>query len=136
LIQKDELQQIRQLWLRDPNEPDWADSLPGIYESVYGERLNWIENDAGAFTEPDAKLLQEIELEYGAPAEMVMKLIDIELAMTGLSRRTGILNKIETVLKQDWGTLEDINKRKLNPDRQNLYKDKLDDLKQRYEDLN
>ena len=136
LIQKDELQQIRQLWLRDPNEPDWADSLPGIYESVYGERLNWIENDAGAFTEPDAKLLQEIELEYGAPAEMVMKLIDIELAMTGLSRRTGILNKIETVLKQDWGTLEDINKRKLNPDRQNLYKDKLDELKQRYEDLN
>ena len=135
LIQKDELQQIRQLWLRDPNEPDWADSLPGIYELVYGERLNWIENDAGAFTEPDAKLLQEIEAEYGAPAEMVMKLIDIELAMTGLGRRTGILNKIEAVLKQDWGTLEDINKRKLSPDRQNLYKDKLDKLKQRYEDL-
>ncbi len=136
LIQKDELQQIRQLWLRDPNEPDWADSLPQIYESVYGDSLNWIENDAGSFTEPDAQLLKDIELDTGAPAEMVMKLIDVELMMTGLSRRSGVLNKIETILKQDWGTLEDINKRKLDPDRHNLYKDKLDALKKRYEDLN
>ena len=136
LIQKDELQQIRQFWLRDPNEPDWADSLPAIYRSVYDKDLNWVENDAGAFTEPDALLLKEIELEHGAPAEMVMKLIDLELAMTGLSRRTGILSKIETVLKQDWGTLEDINQRKSNPEMKNVYQDKLADLKQRYEELN
>ena len=136
LIQKDELQQIRQLWLRDPNEPDWADSLPAIYRSVYGTDLNWIENDAGAFTEPDALLLREIESESGAPAEMVMKLIDIELAMTGLSRRTGILGKIETVLKQDWGTLEDINLRKLTPEQnKQTYQNKIDELTQRYEEL-
>jgi DNA sulfur modification protein DndC len=135
LIQKDELQQIRQCWLRDPNEPDWADSLPAIYRRVYGKDLNWIENDAGAFTEPDEKLLREIEDEFGVPAEMVMKLIDIELAMTGLSRRTGILNKIESILKQDWGSLEDINQRKLNPERKNIYKDKLNALNQHYEEL-
>jgi len=135
LIQKDELQQIRQLWLRDPNEPDWSDSLPAIYKSVYGKDLNWIVNDAGAFTEPDAKLLYEIEEEYGAPAEMVMKLIEIELSLTGLSHRKGILNKIETILKQDWGSLEDINNRNSSPERQNVYKAKLDGLKQRYEDL-
>lgn len=135
LIQKDELQQIRQLWLRDPNEPDWADSLPAIYRFVYNKDLNWIENDAGAFTEPDAKLLQDIEKEYGAPAEMMMKLIEIELTMTGLSRRKGILNKIETVLKQDWESLEDINERNFNPQRLNVYKEKLDALKKRYEDF-
>jgi DNA sulfur modification protein DndC len=135
LIQKDELQQIRQLWLRDPNEPDWSDSLPAIYRSVYGKDLNWIENDAGAFTEPDAKLLYEIEKEHGAPAEMIMKLIEIQLSLTGLSHRKGILNKIETVLKQDWGSLEDINERNSSPERQNIYKEKLDELKQRYEDL-
>ncbi|MCK4842237.1 MAG: hypothetical protein KAT04_10210 [Methylococcales bacterium] len=135
LSQKDELQQIRQFWLRDPNEPDWADSLPAIYRSVYDKGLNWVENDAGAFTEPDAILLKEIESEHGAPAEMVMKLIDLELAVTGLSRRTGILSKIETVLKQDWGTLEDINQRKLSPEMKNVYQDKLTDLKQCYEDL-
>ena len=135
LYLNNKLQQIRQFWLRDPNEPDWADSLPAIYRSVYGKDLNWVENDAGAFTEPDAILLKEIESTHGAPAEMVMKLIDLELAMTGLSRRTGILSKIETVLKQDWGTLEDINQRKLNPEMKNVYQDKLTDLKQRYEDL-
>ncbi|TXL04630.1 hypothetical protein BMR09_11985, partial [Methylococcaceae bacterium CS3] len=78
-------------------------------------------------------LLKEIESEHGAPAEMVMKLIDLELAMTGLSRRTGILTKIETVLKQDWGTLEDINQRNTVPEMKNIYHDKLADLKQRYE---
>ncbi len=66
---------------------------------------------------------------------MVMKLIDLELAMTGLSRRTGILSKIETVLKQDWGTLEDINQRNTAPEMKNAYQDKLAKLKQRYEDL-
>lgn len=136
LIQKDELQEIRQLWLRDPNEPDWADSLPAIYKSVYGTNLNWIENDAGAFIESDALLLREIENTSGAPAEMVMKLIDIELQMTGLSRRTGILGKIETVLKQDWGTLEDINLRKLGPEQnKHTYQNKIDELTQRLEEL-
>jgi len=72
LSQKDELQQIRQFWLRDPNEPDWADSLPAIYRSVFDKDINWVENDAGAFTEPDAILLKEIELEHGAPAEMAI----------------------------------------------------------------
>lgn len=136
LIQRDELQQIRQLWLRDPNEPDWVDSLPAIYRSVYGTDLNWIENDAGAFTEPDAKILKEIENEFDTPAEMMMKLIEVELAMTGLNRRKGILNRIESILKQDWDTLENINKRNFNPERQNVYQEIFDELKLQYEGLN
>jgi DNA sulfur modification protein DndC len=67
---------------------------------------------------------------------MVMKLIDIELAMTGLSRRTGILSQIETVLKQDWGTLEDINQRKLNPEQyKQTYKEDIDKFTLLYEEL-
>ena len=135
LIKRDELQQIRQFWLRDPNEPDWTDSLPAIYLSVYGNEIDWVENDAGAFTEPDAKLLQEIEAEHGAPAEMLMKLIEIELSMSGLNIRKGILNKIENVLKMDWGSLDEINSRNLTPERKNVYKDKLDSLKVRYEEI-
>ncbi len=135
LIQKEELQQIRQCWLHDPNEPDWADSLPAIYREVYSDHIDWIEDDAGAFTETDAELLRQIEEEFDAPAAMLMKLIDIELSMTGLNRRTGILNKIETVLKQDWGSLEAINKIKLNPDRKNIYKGKLEALNKQYEEL-
>jgi DNA sulfur modification protein DndC len=135
LIQKDELQQIRQCWLHDPNEPDWADSLPGIYSEIYSDNLNWVKDDAGNFTDIDAQILREIESEFNTPSEMLMKLIDIELSMTGLNRRTGILNKIETVFKQDWGTLEEINRIKLNPDRRSTYKGKLDMLTKKYEDL-
>ena len=51
LIQREELQIIRQEWLRDPNEPDWQDSLPAIYSSVYPEEsIDWVENDAGSFS--------------------------------------------------------------------------------------
>jgi len=38
-------------------------------------------------------------------------------------------------MKQDWGTLEDINQRKLSPDMKNIYQDKLASLRQRHEDL-
>nr|GEY10450.1 hypothetical protein [Tanacetum cinerariifolium] len=34
LIGRDELQVIRQQWLKDPNEPDWIDSLPKIYGEI------------------------------------------------------------------------------------------------------
>lgn len=39
---------------------------------------------------------------------MVMKLIELEVSMEGLSRRQGIFEKLGTILKQDWGSLEEI----------------------------
>lgn len=39
---------------------------------------------------------------------MVMKLIELEVSMEGLSRRQGIFDKLGTILKQDWGSLEEI----------------------------
>ena len=136
LIQKNELEQIRQQWLRDPNEPDWSDSLPGIYSSVYSDDINWIENDTGVFTEADAVLLKQIEHGDGAPAEMIMKLIELELSMSGLSQRKGILNKIETILKKGWESLEEINERNLAPSNQTVYSETLERLKLQYEGLN
>ncbi|MCS8830511.1 DNA phosphorothioation system sulfurtransferase DndC, partial [Pseudomonas aeruginosa] len=107
LIGRDELQVIRQQWLKDPNEPDWLDSLPKIYSEVYPEdHIDWIKNDAGAFTEPDAVILAELERTKGVPAALIMKLIDSELSFSGLSRRKGILDDLQRVLEQDWGGLE------------------------------
>lgn len=37
-----------------------------------------------------------------------MKLIELEVSMEGLSRRQGIFEKLGTILKQDWGSLEEI----------------------------
>lgn len=39
---------------------------------------------------------------------MVMKLIELEVSMEGLSRRQGIFDKLGAILKQDWGSLEEI----------------------------
>ena len=67
--------------------------------------------------------------------DLLLKLIEIELSMSGLSIRKGILNKIENIFKMDWGSLDEINSRKLTPERKNVYKDKLDSLKRRYEEI-
>lgn len=133
LIQKGELHSIRQEWLRDPNEPDWADSLPRIYHDVYDEDAEWIENDAGAFTEPDANLLKELGQEHGIPAELVMKLIDVELSVSGLGKRKGVQKRLESILMQDWESLDEINIRNKDSNRHKIWKEKLTELQQKYD---
>jgi len=108
LVTKPELHAIRQEWLNDPNEPDWDDSLPGIYREVYGQDLNWVYNDNSTFDKQGAHILTELSQEYKVIPQMVMKLLDLEISMEGLSRRSGVQNKVATILKQDWGTLEEI----------------------------
>ncbi|MBY5980541.1 DNA phosphorothioation system sulfurtransferase DndC [Ferrimonas balearica] len=111
LITEPELHAIRQEWLNDPNEPDWADSLPKIYREVYGKDLDWVVNDNTAFGEVEAQILEELGEEFGVAPEMVQKLLDLEVSMEGLSRRTGIFDKIGALLRQDWGSLEQIKAR-------------------------
>lgn len=108
LITEPELHAIRQQWLRDPNEPDWTDELPEIYRSVYGRNLNWVIDDQSRFDTYDAELLSEVSNKFNTSSEMVMKLIELEVSMEGLSRRHGIFDKIDSILKKDWGSLEQI----------------------------
>ncbi|VFS56733.1 putative sulfurtransferase DndC [Leminorella grimontii] len=103
LITPPELHAIRQEWLTDPNEPDWNDSLPGIYREVYQKDLDWVVDDQSRFDASDAELLAQIAQEFDVEPEMVMKLIELEISMEGLSRRQGIFEKVSTILKQDWG---------------------------------
>lgn len=136
LIREAELQAIRQQWLRDPNEPDWEDSLPAIYSTVYPDHdIEWIENDAGAFTEPDALLLKALEKKHGVPAEMIMKLIDVELSMNGLGKRKGILGRLETIFKQDWDSFEEASERRLATQSTGSYSEKMEELKNKYAGL-
>ncbi|MBI6819572.1 DNA phosphorothioation system sulfurtransferase DndC [Pseudomonas syringae] len=108
LITEPELHAIRQQWLRDPNEPDWTDELPEIYRNVYGRNLNWIVDDQSRFDTYDAELLSDVSSKFETSSEMVMKLIELEVSMEGLSRRHGIFDKIDNILKKDWGSLEQI----------------------------
>ncbi|MEC6909206.1 DNA phosphorothioation system sulfurtransferase DndC [Photobacterium piscicola] len=111
LITKPELHAIRQEWLNDPNEPDWADSLPGIYYDIYGTDLDWVINDNNSFGEVEAKILQQLGSDYDVAPEMIQKLLDLEISLEGLSRRTGVFDKIGSLLKRDWGSLEDIKEK-------------------------
>lgn len=111
LVTKPELHAIRQEWLNDPNEPDWDDSLPAIYRSVYGKDLNWVYNDNSTFDKQGAHILSDLGQEHNVVPQMVMKLLDLEISMEGLSRRSGVQNKVATILKQDWGTLEAIKEK-------------------------
>ncbi|WP_408901213.1 DNA phosphorothioation system sulfurtransferase DndC [Photobacterium piscicola] len=111
LITKPELHAIRQEWLNDPNEPDWADSLPGIYRDIHGTDLDWVMNDNNSFGEVEAQILQQLGNDYDVAPEMIQKLLDLEISLEGLSRRTGVFDKIGSLLKRDWGSLEDIKEK-------------------------
>lgn len=136
LIGRDELQLIRQQWLLDPNEPDWVDMLPKIYAEVYpDDPIEWIKNDAGAFTAPDAEILQALEAESGVPAVLIMKLIDAELSFSGLSRRKGILEALQKVLEQDWDGLDEALERRATPPSHDMYKTAFNALKAEFDGL-
>lgn len=111
LITESELHAIRQQWLKDPNEPDWTDELPALYREVYSKDLNWIIDDQSRFDALDSSLLSQVAKEHDVSPEMVMKLIELEVSLEGLSRRHGVFDKIGSILKQDWGSLEQIEQR-------------------------
>lgn len=142
LIRPEELFAIRREWMFDPNEPDWADTLPKIYREVYGVDLDWADQDAGAFTQADADLLKELQSEYEVPYELAMKLIELEMSMDGLSRRNGLYKAMGALLNRDWGSLDDIKtKMALNKHTPGLkildvgYDEKLKELAAEYERL-
>lgn len=133
LITKPELHAIRQEWLTDPNEPDWNDSLPAIYRKVYGEDLDWLIDDQSRFNASDAELLAQLSQGYDVEPEMVMKLIELEISLEGLSRRQGVFAKIGTILKQDWGSLEAIEQKQAQLQKRNerdLYQEEVEQIEQ------
>lgn len=108
LISEDELHQIRREWVNDPNEPDWADHLPAIYRNVFGRDLDWAQDDAGAFTQADEDLLTDLGAEYGVPATLVRKLLDLEVSMDGLAKRRGMTDRVHAILAEEWRPLETV----------------------------
>lgn len=114
LITVPELHAIRQEWVHDPNEPDWDDTLPKLFREVYGYDLDWVYDDNATFGKDDAQLLHELSEDFSVEPEMIMKLIELEISMEGLSRRSGINDKIASLLKQDWGSLESIKDKHAN----------------------
>ena len=112
LISNDELHLIRQQWLSDPNEPDWDDSLPKIYLSVYGYELDSVDSTDTIGNSFELDLLGELSERNNVPSVLVAKLLELQLSMDGLPYRRGLHERIDTLLSQDWEDIESVVERK------------------------
>ena len=93
LIHEAELHEIRRLWRTERG--DWPDSVPRIVREVLGRDLDWVAEDAVAFTADDGALLDAVCADHDVPTELVVKLLDIERAAHGLKRRHAVHTRIE-----------------------------------------
>lgn len=112
LIHEAELHEIRRIWRTERG--DWPDSVPRIVREVLDRDLDWIAEDAVAFTADDGELLDAICAENEVPTELVVKLLDIERAAHGLKRRHAVHTRIEDAFRQDWRDLDTVLKDRRN----------------------
>lgn len=108
LITVGELYKIRAEWLDDPNEPDIDDSLPGIVKECLSIDLDWKSAPQQKFGPKDAATIANVSASAGISPHMLKKMLDLEVRMSGLSRRKGIFNSIDRILRQDWDSAKNI----------------------------
>lgn len=106
LIRRDELKQIRQLWLHE--EGDWEDSLPALYEEVYGEPLEDSEVAPAGTGTAELQILEETASEADLPAGLLRELLDVERNHSSMTRRAGIYDRLDSVLNKDWRTRDQV----------------------------
>jgi DNA sulfur modification protein DndC len=106
LILPDELQEIRKIWKEEDN--DWEDSLPTIYQEVTGETLDWVEEDHVSFSGQDKEILETVCKNHDVQSRLVAQLLELERQYQGMNRRSLIYERIDSLLKQDWRTEEEI----------------------------
>lgn len=114
LITQAELEAIRTQWRTDPNEPDWQDTVPIIYQEVMGNDrpVVWEINDDFVFAAGEESLVAELCNKHGLAKELFMKLIEFELSYEGHARRAKLQERLGELLSQDWGDTESLKLRK------------------------
>lgn len=119
LISMDELEMIRLLWRKE--EHDWEDSVPAIYKKVTGQEYPLIPEDGISFNIEDHKLLETI-CENKMETSLVARLIDLERSMEGMTRRAGVINKIDRIFNEEWRSEEELLKEiTINIETKNAY---------------
>lgn len=103
LITLPELEEIRIQWRIDPNEPDWEDCVPLIFEEVMGFAPNWEVNDDFLFSGQEERLVASLCDRHSLSKSLFMKLIELEQSFEGYSRRSKLQEKLSELLQRDWG---------------------------------
>ncbi|WP_205960599.1 DNA phosphorothioation system sulfurtransferase DndC [Ramlibacter rhizophilus] len=122
LITHDELEQIRVEWRQDPNEPDWDDSVPRIFDEVMGasQARQWQGTDDFIFGAEEANLIRTLCAEHGIAPQLFMKLMEVEVSYEGYARRSNVQVEIKELLARDWGADEELVK-SVGEKKQRLY---------------
>jgi DNA sulfur modification protein DndC len=106
LITMAELEEIRRLWRMEC--ADWEDTLPKIWETEIGEPYTWLQDDSASTSAEEAELLRKIAAQHAVEPKMLANLIDLEKRNSGLHRRAAIYSEIDSILKKDWRTAEEV----------------------------
>lgn len=104
LITDLELLKIRHIWRFE--EGDWEDSIPQIYHEVTGNEIP-VPKDTW-YGETEFHVLTEVCKELDIPVGLLTELLDAEKKQHGMKKRSQIFNSIDSVLKKDWRSREQI----------------------------
>jgi DNA sulfur modification protein DndC len=108
LITEAELHEIRRIWRTE--RQDWDDTVPQIYTEMTGAKLDWLQDDIGAFSAEEYRILHEVCQAHKVPTDMVARLLEQERQMQGMHRRAGIFQRIDEVLGEEWRDEETIRR--------------------------
>jgi DNA sulfur modification protein DndC len=97
LITRDELHEIRRIWLYEKYEFD--DALPRIYQEVTGEAFPKRGDEASSLRAEDWDLLHEACGGDRAFFDLQVSLLGVERRFRGMSRRAGIYEELEDRLR-------------------------------------
>ncbi len=111
IINEEEIHEIRRLWITERG--DWEDSIPKIYKGVLGKELNWIQDDKGLFNLSENELLRDVCKRHKIPTELVVNLLDVERKIHGMTRRSLVYSKLDSVLKKEWRSEDEVLQKKI-----------------------
>lgn len=106
IIRTEEIHLIRKTWMTERG--DWEDSVPKIYREVMGKDLDWVQDDVGFFSGMENTLLDEVCKDHEVPTDLVVKLLDVERQIQGMTRRSSVYSRIDAVFRQEWRTEKEI----------------------------
>jgi DNA sulfur modification protein DndC len=77
-----------------------------------GTTLDWDRSDDALFGPQDRALLHRLSKAHGLPVGLSMKLLELEISMDGLARRSEVVKRISEILGRDWDEADVAVKRK------------------------
>ena len=101
LIQPDELEEIRRIWVTEKHEIE--DSLPRIYKDATGEEYPRNKRNNGAiFGAQEIQLLREVCEQKQNQFEMVRELLAIECSHQTQLRRSGLFKSLQNAIERNF----------------------------------